>query len=92
MPLDLGGTRVTSIAVGAYDRLLRHFGPRRSLHPEVMDVWQMLAWVEQPVVEALGIDVLPVPRLVQDFGMRMDALGAVAAGRRWHAGADAGRL
>jgi uroporphyrinogen decarboxylase len=38
-----------------------------------MDVWQMLAWVEQPVVEALGIDVLPVPRLVQDFGMRMDA-------------------
>jgi uroporphyrinogen decarboxylase len=71
VPLDLGGTRVSSIAVGAYDRLLRHLGldgaPAR-----VMDVWQMLAWVEQPVVDALGIDVLPVPRLVQDFGMRMD--------------------
>jgi uroporphyrinogen decarboxylase len=37
-----------------------------------MDVWQMLAWVEQPVVNALGVDVLPVPRLIQDFGMRLD--------------------
>ena len=71
VPLDLGGTRVTSIAVGAYNRLLRHLG-LDSAPPRVMDVWQMLAWVEKPVVEALGIDVLPVPRLVQDFGMRMD--------------------
>jgi uroporphyrinogen decarboxylase len=71
VPLDLGGTRVTSIAVGAYDRLLKHFG-LDGTPPRVMDVWQMLAWVEQPVVEALSIDVLPVPRLVQDFGMRMD--------------------
>jgi hypothetical protein len=37
-----------------------------------MDVWQMLAWVELPVVDALGVDVLPVPRLIQDFGMRLD--------------------
>lgn len=72
VPLDLGGTRVTSIAVGAYARLLRHLG-LDGTPPKVMDVWQMLAWVEQPIVEALGIDVLPVPRLVQDFGLRMDA-------------------
>jgi hypothetical protein len=37
-----------------------------------MDVWQILARVEQPVVEALGVDVLPVPRPIQDFGMRID--------------------
>lgn len=71
VPLDLGGTRVTSIAVGAYARLLNHLG-RDETPPRVMDVWQMLAWLERPIVEALEIDVLPVPRLVQDFGMRMD--------------------
>jgi hypothetical protein len=37
-----------------------------------MDVWQMLAWVEEPVLAALEVDVLPVPRLIQDFQMRMD--------------------
>ncbi len=72
VPLDLGSTRVTSIAAGAYSRLLRHLA-LDDRPPRVMDVWQMLAWVEQPALEALGIDVLPVPRLVQDFGMRMDS-------------------
>ena len=71
VPIDLGGTRVTSITVGVYARLLDSLGID-SEPPKVMDVWQMLAWVEQPVVDALGIDVLPVPRLVQDFGMRRD--------------------
>ena len=72
VPLDLGGTRATGINVSAYARLLGALGLGQS-PPKVMDVWQMLAWVEQPVVEALGADVLPVPRLVQDFGMRLDA-------------------
>jgi hypothetical protein len=40
---------------------------------KVIDVWQMLVWAEQPVIQRLGIDVLPVPRLVQDFGMRIDS-------------------
>ena len=71
VPLDLGGTRVTGIAVRAYARLQERLG-LAEYPPRVMDVWQMLAWVEQPLIDALGIDVLPVPRLVQDFGVRMD--------------------
>ncbi len=72
VPLDLGSTRVTGIDVGAYARLRDRLGIEGK-PPKVMDVWQMLAWVEQPVIEALEVDVLPVPRLVQDFGMRMDS-------------------
>ena len=79
VPLDLGGTRVTGVAIGAYARLVDHLGLPASdggtattAPPRVMDVWQMLVWVEQPVIVALGVDVLPVPRLVQDFGVRMD--------------------
>jgi len=71
VPIDLGGTRVTGIDVKAYARLRTALGIKGE-PPKVMDVWQMLAWVERPVVQALGIDVLPVPRLVQDFGMRLD--------------------
>ncbi|MHB1296399.1 MAG: uroporphyrinogen decarboxylase family protein [Anaerolineae bacterium] len=71
VPLDLGGSRVTGIDVSAYTRLRRHLGLR--LEPaKVVDVWQMLAWVEDPVVQALGADVLPVPRLNQEFGTRVD--------------------
>ena len=33
----------------------------------------MLAWVELPVVERLGVDTLAVPRLAQDFELRIDA-------------------
>ncbi len=71
VPLDLGGTRVTSIHPGVLAQLAQRL--KISDAPvKVMDVWQMLAWIEQPIVEALGIDVLPVPRLVLDFNMRLD--------------------
>ena len=72
VPLDLGSTRVTGIEPSLYHRLREHLGLGGD-PVKVMDVWQMLAWVEQPVVQALGVDCLGVPRLVQDFGMRIDA-------------------
>ena len=71
VPVDLGGSRVTSVDPNSYVHLRERLGLEGAL-PRVMDVWQMLAWVELPVVEALGVDVLPVPRLIQDFGMRID--------------------
>ncbi len=71
VPLDLGGSRVTSINPIPYCGLRKALGIE-SNPPRVIDVWQMLVWVEQPVVERLGIDVLPVPRLIEDFGMRID--------------------
>lgn len=72
VPLDLGATTATGIEPGLYRRLRERLGLAGE-PPRVVDVWQMLAWVEQPVIEALGADCLPVPRLVQPFGMRLDA-------------------
>ncbi len=71
VPIDLGGESNTGIAADTYTRLRQRLGisgePAR-----VYDVEQMLAWVEQPVVERLGIDVLTVPKLSQAYGMRID--------------------
>ncbi len=77
VPLDLGSTGATSIYVGAYTRLRQALGIAHD-PARVADVWQMLAWVERPVVQALGVDVLIVPRLVQPFGMCADRW------RPWH--------
>lgn len=71
LPLDLGATRVTGIQPGALTRLRRALGlPAEPV--KVMDVWQMLGWVDRLTVAALDGDALPVPRLEMDFGMRLD--------------------
>ena len=72
VPLDLGGSRVTGIDAGAYVALRAALGLDGG-PPQVVDVWQMLAWVERPVVEALEADALPVPYLTGPFGLRVDA-------------------
>jgi len=71
VPLDLGGTGATGIHVSAYARLRQALGLGNE-DPKVGDVWQMLAWVEDPVVEKLGVDVLAVRPLNQPFGLRND--------------------
>ena len=71
VPFDLGATRVTGIDVRAYARLRDHLGIKGD-PPKVLDVWQMLAWVEDPVIEALEVDVLGVPCLTQPFRTRVD--------------------
>jgi uroporphyrinogen decarboxylase len=66
LPVDLGGSIVTGINAMAYARLKRHltasglrFG-RKAV--KVSNVILLLAEVEPELVEAWGIDVLPVPR------------------------------
>jgi uroporphyrinogen decarboxylase len=75
VPIDLGGSPATGIEPGLYARLRDRLGIAGE-PPQVYDIWQGLAWVERPVVEALSADVLAVPRLTQPFGTRID---------RWHA-------
>jgi uroporphyrinogen decarboxylase len=71
VPLDLGGARVTSIdplvLTGLHEKLGINTKPIK-----VMDVWQMMSWVDREVVDTVGADVLPVPRLVMEFGLRLD--------------------
>jgi uroporphyrinogen decarboxylase len=73
VPLDIGGTRVTSIHPAPYGVLCRHLGMEELLPPQMMDMWQMLVWVDRGMADALGADCLPVPRLVMEFGLRLDS-------------------
>jgi len=59
VPVDLGGMRSTGIAAGAYAQLRQYFGVNSS-PPKVYDLFQMLAEVEEPVRQRLGVDVIPL--------------------------------
>jgi uroporphyrinogen decarboxylase len=71
VPIDLGGSPATSIEPALYHRLRAQLGIADD-PPKVYDVWQQLAWVERPVAETLGTDVLAVPRLTQSFETRIN--------------------
>lgn len=68
MPIDLGGTRQSGIAASTYHALKQRLGiasPTR-----VFDCYQMLADVEQPVMERFGADVVGLYRPEVAFGIR----------------------
>ena len=59
IPIDLGGSVVTSIGIPVYTALRAHLGlPRRDTR--VMELVQQIAFVDDDVLDALGADVLPV--------------------------------
>ncbi len=68
VPIDLGGTRQSGIAASTYHQLKQRLGldtPTR-----VYDLYQMLAEVEQPVLERFGADVVGLNRPAVAFGIR----------------------
>ncbi len=69
VPLDLGSTLVTGIQASIYARLKKSLGigEGRTL---VYDPYQMLAEVEEPVKEKLGVDTLGIQLPVTMFGYR----------------------
>jgi len=67
IPLDLGSTLVTGISVFAYTELTRELGLKLGL-PRVSDLFQMLGEVEEPVLQALGCDVVGLPRFQNSYG------------------------
>jgi hypothetical protein len=73
VPVDLGGTRVTSIHSEAYARVRAALGVN-STPVRIPDLFQMLGQVEMPVLDALHIDTVPVSLLRGSFsfGMRGD--------------------
>jgi uroporphyrinogen decarboxylase len=71
VPIDLGGSPATGIEPRVYARLCERLGIRTE-PPKVYDIWQLLVWVDRLVVEALGGDVLAIPKLVQPFDTRID--------------------
>lgn len=71
VPLDLGGSFVSSITAVALDDLRRHL--RLQQRPvKVVDAYQMLGEVEMDVVERLHLDCLPVEPPVLTMGLRRE--------------------
>ncbi len=71
VPLDLGGSFVSSITAIALDDLRRHL--RLADRPvKVVDAYQMLGEVEMDVVERLHLDCLPVEPPVLTMGLRRE--------------------
>ena len=67
-PIDFGGTRQTGIHAAAYHRLKRYLGidtPTR-----IYDLYQMLAEIEQPVLDRFGADVIGLQRPSVALGIR----------------------
>jgi uroporphyrinogen decarboxylase len=59
VPVDLGGTVVSSIAISTYAALREALGlPRRETR--VMETVQQIACVDEDVISILGLDVIPV--------------------------------
>ncbi len=59
VPIDLGGTVVSSIALSTYTALREHMGlPRREIR--VLETVQQIAVVDDDVLDAFGVDVIPV--------------------------------
>lgn len=67
VPIDLGSSMVTGISVFAYVDLVRELGLELGL-PKIVDLFQMLAEVEEPVRQALHCDVVMLPRFRNAYG------------------------
>ena len=68
VPIDLGGTRVSGIAASTHHQLKQRLGI--SSATRVFDLYQILAEIEQPVLQRFGADVVGLNRPAVMFGIR----------------------
>jgi uroporphyrinogen decarboxylase len=68
VPIDVGGTRQSGIAASTYHQVKQRLG--LSTPTRVFDLYQMLAEVEEPVLERFGADVVGLYRPAVIFGIR----------------------
>lgn len=59
IPIDLGGTVVTSIALSTYEKLRSHLGLSRG-QVQTFEIVQQIAAVDDDVRDIFGIDTIPV--------------------------------
>jgi len=59
VPIDLGGTVVSSIAVSTYEKLREYLKlPKKDAR--IMELVQQIAFVDEDVMRELGIDIIPI--------------------------------
>lgn len=63
LPKDLSGMRSTGISAFAYPGLVKALGLPPRL-PKVYDLWQMLAFPDNDILDALGCDVIVVDEML----------------------------
>jgi len=68
VPIDFGGTRQSGIAASTYHRLKQRLGINTPTR--VYDLYQMLAEIEEPLLERFGADVIGLNRPAVAFGIR----------------------
>ncbi len=66
--IDLGATRMTGMSAWTYGELKQALGLSGGA-TRVIDLFQMLAEVEEPVLNALGCDFLGVPDMSMPYGL-----------------------
>jgi hypothetical protein len=67
IPLDFGGTAVTGIHVSCVQGLRDHFGLEKQ-PVKVHEPYQMLGWIEDDLLDAMGIDTVSLPPRNTMFG------------------------
>lgn len=68
VPIDVGGTKVTSICIDAYVDLVKHLGLDLGL-PKVYDQFGMSARMEEPVRKRLHSDVIQLENPSESWGL-----------------------
>ncbi|MHB8902910.1 MAG: hypothetical protein ACYC6Y_29470, partial [Thermoguttaceae bacterium] len=67
VPVDLGGTRQSGIAASTYHQLKQRLG--LATPTRIYDLYQVLAEVEQPILDRFGADVVGLNRPAVAFGI-----------------------
>ena len=69
VPIDFGGTDITGIHVSTYRKLQAELGLPDTI-PRAYDTFQMLAEIEEPIRQFLGVDVVGLTSPYTVFGYR----------------------
>ena len=68
VPIDVGGTRQSGIAASTYHQLKQRLG--LSTPTRVLDLYQILAEIEEPVLDRFGADIVGLYRPAVAFNIR----------------------
>ena len=70
VPIDLGGTAVSTILAEAYDKLLKKLNLKKDI--KIADTSQLFVYVDDEIVDLYNLDVIPLYPLRDFMGIRRD--------------------
>ena len=70
VPVDLGGTAVSTILAEAYDKLLKKLNIKKDIR--IADTSQLFVYVDDEIVDLYNLDVIPLYPLRDFMGVRRD--------------------